>query len=271
MATWAIGDIQGCLKPLENLLSKIKFNPKHDRLWLAGDLIGRGPDSLGVLDLVISLGPSAISVLGNHDLNFLAIDAGVREAKEEDNLDQLLDHPNRQKYINYYDNQSFIIYSPELDAAMAHAGIYPWWSISQCINLSKEITDTLNSDNRRNFLSNIFGDETLSWTTSRHSKQRLKFIINAFTRMRFCDPNGFLNLTEKGTLTSAPKGISPWFKIDNPSINQTRIIFGHWSTLGLIQRTRYIGIDTGCVWGECLTATRIDSKYAKFVSVKCDK
>ena len=156
MATWAIGDIQGCLKPLENLLSKIKFNPKHDRLWLAGDLIGRGPDSLGVLDLVISLGPSAISVLGNHDLNFLAIDAGVREAKEEDNLDQLLDHPNRQKYINYYNNQSLIIYSPELDAAMAHAGIYPWWSISQCINLSKEITDTLNSDNRRNFLSKLF-------------------------------------------------------------------------------------------------------------------
>ncbi len=271
LATWAIGDLQGCRAPLDRLLEKISFDISSDHLWLLGDLVGRGPDSLGVLDLIISLGERAITVLGNHDLHFLASAVGIKPAKEKDQLNQILDHPDREKYINFITNQSLIHYSPEQNTVMAHAGIYPWWSLDLALSLSSEVSAVLQGAQKIDFLRHMYGDTPTRWDPSLAGWPRLRFITNALTRMRFCDQHGHLDFDQKGSAVSTPTHLRPWFDFPNAQLNKARVIFGHWSTMGLVNRHPYLGLDTGCVWGECLSAVHLEAEHVNIVSVPCDR
>ncbi len=270
MATWAIGDIQGCLGSLDQLLEKIAFKPELDELWLVGDLVGRGPDPCGVLDLLISLEDRAICVLGNHDLHLISASFGLARVKAEDNLLPVLQHPNRAEYIKYLLKQPLIHYSDEINWVMAHAGLYPWWSLSDCLEHAGEVSSVLNGQRPEKFLEHLYGDHPLKWSADLSGEDRLRFITNVFTRMRLCDEKGRLNLTHRAGPDSAPADFLPWFDFTNPGLANTRVVFGHWSTLGLVQRSRYIGLDSGCIWGGRLSAVHLEAEHVNIISVPCE-
>ncbi len=269
VATWAIGDVQGCLSSLTQLLSKIAFRPEGDELWLVGDLVGRGPDPCGVLDLLISLEERAVCVLGNHDLHLIAASFGLQQVKAEDNLSPVLQHADRAKYIDFLLKQPLIHFSSEINWIMAHAGVYPWWSLSESLKLAREVSFVLKGRNPESFLEHMYGDYPVKWDTRLSGKDRLRFITNVFTRMRLCDEKGRLDLKHKSNLASVPIGFLPWFDYENPGLGDARVVFGHWSTLGLVQRSRYLGLDSGCVWGGRLSAVHLESEHVNIFSVPC--
>ncbi len=269
MATWVIGDVQGCWGALKRLLGKLQFDPEADRLWFAGDLIGRGVQAEAVLDFVMGLGDRASCVLGNHDLNLLAIDAGLRRAKPSDRLDGILASSRRADYMAFLSRQPLILWSDKHDTLVSHAGLYPKWSIAKASALAEEVVCVLRSSRRVSFLENMYGDTPDIWSEHLTGWARLRFIANAFTRMRFVDGAGRLDLATKGGLESAARPWRPWFDWPNPDRGDTRVIFGHWSTVGRIKKNNVVGLDSGCVWGGELSAIQIDRDHDNIVAEPC--
>ena len=267
MATYAIGDLQGCYDSLLRLLEKINFDKTKDTIWFAGDLINRGPDSLSTLRFVKSLGSSAITVLGNHDLHLLAIVHGVKTTRSQD-LQRILDADDCDELMQWLSTRPLLHHDKKLNYTIAHAGIYPLWSLDQAKNYATELESEL-KNNLHVFLNNMYGNKPDQWDESLTGFERLRFICNCFTRMRFCHQDGTLDFTSNGAPGTIPENTLPWFELKNRKTSNDKLLFGHWSTLGLINKENIFALDTGCVWGGKLTALRIDSETAEYISIDC--
>lgn len=258
MATYAVGDIQGCHTELVNLLESLKFNPASDVLWFVGDLVNRGPDSLEVLRLVKSLGDAAITVLGNHDLHLLAVSEGVAELNSSDTLEEILTAPDRDELLFWLRSQQLLHASG--DHVLVHAGLLPQWSAAKAASLSREAEAALRGSDYVEFLEKMYGNKPRVWDDKLDGYDRLRVIVNAFTRLRICTSKGEMDFKFKSELKNIPKGYMPWFEVpDRASQNET-IVFGHWSALGLRLEPRVIALDTGCLWGGPLTAIRLEDR-----------
>jgi len=260
MATYAIGDIQGCYDELQQLLEQIAFNPKKDHLWFAGDLVNRGPKSLEVLRFVKGLGDSATTVLGNHDFHLMALWKGYqRNAKENDSLSAVLSASDCDELLEWLSHQPLMHHDAALGYSLVHAGLPPQWSIKQALKYSAEVEAVLKGDQLDEFFTNMYGDKPNRWSEDLQGWDRIRFIVNCFTRIRFCNANGKLDLKMKGGLKSATEKFLPWFQIADRKSYKNPIIFGHWSTLKGHRAKNIYAIDTGCLWGGSLTALRIDT------------
>lgn len=261
MATYAIGDVQGCYTELQSLLKKCQFDPKHDVLWFCGDLVNRGPDSLSVLRFIKELGESAITVLGNHDLHLLALHAGVTHTSPSDTLDDVLNAPDCDELCDWLRQQKILHHDTDLKLTLVHAGLIPHWSIDDALNYAHELEMCLRGPDTLNFLKHMYGNQPDRWSNDLAGWSRLRFICNVFTRLRYCTPDGQLDLTHKGPLGSQPDTLIPWFAIPERASREDTIIFGHWaSLLGQTQQAKAICLDTGCIWGHALTALRLEDK-----------
>ena len=266
-ATYAIGDLQGCYDSLLRLLEKINFDKTKDTLWFAGDLVNRGPDSLSTLRFVKSLGDSAITVLGNHDLHLLAIAHGVKNKCSPD-LQRILDAEDRDELLHWLSTRPLLHHDPKLNYSISHAGVYPLWSLKKAKKYAAELEGEL-KNNLHEFLTHMYGDKPDKWDDSLKNFKRLRFICNTFTRMRFCEKDGTLDFSSNGAPGKIPKGTFPWFELPKRKISNKKLLFGHWSTLGKIDKKNVFALDTGCVWGGELTALRIDTEIAEYISVDC--
>jgi bis(5'-nucleosyl)-tetraphosphatase (symmetrical) len=271
MATYAIGDIQGCFASLNRLLEKIQFNPTSDTLWLVGDLINRGPRSLEVLRFLASL-PQKIVILGNHDIHFLGVYFGVRAPHPKDTLAQLLAAPDVDQLVKFLLQQKLFHWDRHQGYAITHAGIHPSWTFEEAEQYSLELEHEFqnsNSTQLKNFLAHLFGDEPRQWSSSLQGADRTRCLINCFTRMRVCDPDLSLRLDYKGTYERRPEHTEAWFNLRTWNDSE-KLIFGHWAALmGDTKRSNLFGIDTGCVWGQHLTALRLEDAFT--FAVKRDK
>lgn len=260
MSTYVIGDIQGCLNPLKQLLNLIQFDPANDRLLLVGDLVARGPDSLGTLRFLYNIRDSLTVVLGNHDLHLLAVRAGSAKLKpREADLLPLLDAEDSDQLLDWLQQQHLLYDDPQRNIVMTHAGIPPQWSLQQAKDLAQEVEVVLHGDQPKLLFNNMYGNLPDYWDDELEGSDRLRVITNYFTRMRFIDKDGRLDLTTKGTPDSPPTGFMPWFAHPDRKITERTLLFGHWAALA--GRTNTDGIealDTGCVWGNALTALRLD-------------
>jgi bis(5'-nucleosyl)-tetraphosphatase (symmetrical) len=265
MTIYAIGDIQGCCTELQQLLEQIRFDPAQDTLWLVGDLVNRGPDSLQVLRLVKSLGESAIAVLGNHDLHLLAVAAGVAELHRSDTLDEVLNAPDRDELLTWL-RQQRLIYAQD-DYVLVHAGLLPQWSVAQAVGLAHEVEQALRSDDYATFFEHMYGNAPHGWRDDYSGYKRLRVITNALTRMRICDLQGEMEFRFKGEVENIPAGYLPWFDVPKRKSLAATVIFGHWSALGLKVAPNVIALDTGCLWGGPMTAIRLQDR--KIYQVNC--
>lgn len=260
MTRYIVGDIQGCASELRQLLDKASFKPSYDELWCVGDIIARGPESLEALQLIRSLGSAARCVLGNHDLNLLAVLCGVRKANPADKLDAILalSEDEQRELIHWFCQQPLLRES--YDLVMTHAGIYPWWSLTEAANYADEVSRQLREacadDNLASWLTEMYGNEPARWSDKLTGADRTRFIINAFTRMRFCHHDGRLDFSAKGgPETDHHSDLIPWFEL--APITDKSLVFGHWAALeGQTGRDDVIGLDTGCVWGNEMTLLR---------------
>jgi len=263
MATYAIGDIQGCFEPLQTLLKKIDFNPSQDQLWLAGDMINRGPNSLETLREIVRLDQQyqcIQAVLGNHDLHFLAIAQGHKKPSRHDTLNALLQAPDRLQLIQWL-RKCPLMHSAH-NFHMVHAGIPPQWSIAEAQSFAREVESVLQSTQYDNFLAAMYGNQPDLWQDKLQGNERLRIITNYFTRMRFCDPQGKLEFESKNSPQHAPAGTAPWFSHPQRKAHQDKIIIGHWAALkgdNLGIKNIY-PLDTGCVWDGALTAMRLEDE-----------
>jgi bis(5'-nucleosyl)-tetraphosphatase (symmetrical) len=266
---YAVGDVQGCGPSLKALLKSL---PKKSKMIFLGDLVNRGPNSLGALRQLKSLQEAgrAECILGNHDLHLLAIDAGVRNPKGLDTVDAILKAPDRKELIHWVRNRPMALSNGKV--LTVHAGVLPQWDLQQTIECAQEVEKALRSKSYKQFLANMYGNTPNKWSNSLKGYERLRLITNALTRMRFCTPSGQMEFDSKEGLENVPKGYIPWFKVPERKTANTLIYFGHWSTLGLLRRNNVIGLDTGCVWGGKLTALEIadsnkDSKGLEIIQV----
>ncbi|MCD6045939.1 MAG: bis(5-nucleosyl)-tetraphosphatase, symmetrical [Gammaproteobacteria bacterium] len=259
MATYAIGDIQGCYKTLSYLLKTIAFNPKHDRLWLVGDVINRGMGSLAVLNYLYDIQDRCVLVLGNHDLHLIAVFAGVAPLKKADTFSDILEHAKANLLCTWLRVQPLLHYDHALNAVMTHAGIYPLWALNTAQRLAQEVEALLRHEDHKSFLKVLYGNEPSLWNENLKGYDRARFIVNAFTRMRVMRSDGHLELDYKGSVENCPNGLLPWFKLPSLFNQNTRVIFGHWAQciLPIPYQNLYL-IDTGCVWGRQLTALRLE-------------
>ncbi|HHH48194.1 MAG TPA: symmetrical bis(5'-nucleosyl)-tetraphosphatase [Gammaproteobacteria bacterium] len=269
MAIYAIGDIQGCFDELQSLLGMCHFNPAADRLWFTGDLVNRGPDSLKVLRFVRGLGDSAITVLGNHDLHLLAVAEGLGKRHKADTLQAILKAPDRDELLHWLRHRPLLHHDAGLNTALLHAGLPPQWDLREARACSAEVEAVLRGDDYHEFLAHMYGDKPRRWAMDLTGWERLRFIVNCFTRLRFCRVDGELCLKAKGEPGTQPPGCMPWFQVPGRRSTQTRIVFGHWSTLGLYHGDNVLALDTGCLWGGLLTAARLDGE-AKIISCDCN-
>lgn len=265
MAVYAIGDIQGCRQALDRLLQRISFSPEKDRLWFTGDLVSRGPDSLGVLRLVKGLGDSAIVVLGNHDLHLLAAAAGAREANRT--LAPVLRAPDREALLAWLQARPLLHHEPDL-GVLVHAGLPPQWDLATAQMLAREVEASLRGPESSWFFHNMYGDRPELWSESLADDERLRYAVNALTRIRYVTKDGRLNFDQKGPPSSRQERYLPWFQFPARATSELRIVFGHWSTLGILTEPNLIALDSGCVWGGRLTAFRLD-RAEQPVTVKC--
>lgn len=269
MAVYAIGDVQGCHDELRRLLDALSFDPGRDRLWLVGDLVNRGPRSVETLRLVKSLGPAAVTVLGNHDLHAVAVASGAEPRKSKDTLDALLDAPDATELMDWLRTRPLLHHDPALGWAMVHAGLPPEWDLAEAAARAAEVETVLAGEGAGEFLRNMYGDRPERWAPDLAGHDRLRFITNCFTRIRYCRPDGSLDLDSKGPPGAQPPGHLPWFRVPGRRSAGERLVFGHWSTLGAIAEAGVRSLDTGCVWGGRLTALRLDDPDADLTSVDC--
>jgi bis(5'-nucleosyl)-tetraphosphatase (symmetrical) len=258
MATYAVGDIQGCCAELRQLLEAMRFDPAQDRLWLVGDLVNRGPGSLAVLRLVKSLGDAAIAVLGNHDLHLLAVAAGVAQPHRTDTLDEILQAPDRDELLDWLRSQRLL--HAEAGYVLVHAGLLPQWSVAQAARLAREVEARLRAEDYIEFLGHMYGNTPHAWDDELTGYKRLRVIVNAFTRMRIVTPQGEMEFRFKGELGDIPAGYLPWYEVPGRKSRDATVIFGHWSALGLLLKENAIALDTGCLWGGPLTAIRLEDR-----------
>ena len=255
MTRYAIGDVQGCDEELRALLARLKFSADRDRLWFVGDLVNRGPGSLATLRLVRALGDNAVVVLGNHDLHLLAVAYGGRRRRRSDTLDAVLAAPDRESLLEWLRLRPLA--HAEGHDLMVHAGLVPQWSAAMTLSLAAEVGSALVRD-PRTLLEQMYGDEPDRWDERLAGAERLRFIINVLTRLRLCTADGRVNIAIKGPPPPPPSPLRPWFEHRRRASRDVRVIFGHWSALGLVERAGVIGLDTGCVWGGTLTAANLD-------------
>jgi bis(5'-nucleosyl)-tetraphosphatase (symmetrical) len=268
MAVYAIGDIQGCHLELLRLLERLRFDPAVDRLWLTGDLVNRGPDSLAVLRFVRGLGDAATVVLGNHDLHLLAVAAGLRAPRPGDEgLEPVLEAPDRELLLDWLARQPLLCRDPALGWTMVHAGLPPQWDLDTAAACAREVEQALAAD-REGFLASMYGNQPDCWAEGLDRADRLRFTVNCLTRLRFVDAAGRLLLAYKGPIDSAPRGAIPWFRHPGRLFAGERIVAGHWSALGYTEEDGVVTLDTGCVWGGSLCAVRLDAP-GKPVRVAC--
>lgn len=268
MTTYAIGDIQGCFVELGALLETIHFNPEKDCLWFTGDLVNRGPRSLDVLRFVKSLGAAQFTVLGNHDLHLLARAYDVQLPRRDDTLDDILSAHDKIELIEWLRHRPLLHYDKTLDYVMTHAGLAPAWSLETARQLAQEVEVLLRGESPELFLKNMYGNTPDHWDENLSGFERYRCITNFLTRMRFCFADGRLDLAYKGEIAGKPNELIPWFDVPNRVNANEKIIFGHWAALnGKTDAPNIYALDTGCVWGNCLTAMRLDDGMR--VSVKC--
>ncbi len=258
MAVFAIGDVQGCHSELERLLDRIDFDPSEDSLWFTGDLVNRGPRSLDVLRFVKGLGSRAVTVLGNHDLHLLAIAAGTAKLRKSDTLDAVLSAPDRDELLHWLRHRPLLHHDPVLGYTLLHAGLPPQWDLIQALACARELEVVLRGPTHVEFFRAMYGDEPKRWSPGLSGMERLRFIVNCFTRLRYCNAQGELDLKSKGAPGKQPAGLLPWFEVPGRASRELHILFGHWSTLGDVEGERIYALDTGCVWGGRLTAMRLD-------------
>jgi bis(5'-nucleosyl)-tetraphosphatase (symmetrical) len=269
MAVYAIGDIQGCFDELECLLSVIEFDAGRDMLWITGDLVNRGPKSLQVVRFVKNLGDRAVTVLGNHDLHLLAVMQGHEQYHFRDTFDDVLSAPDRAEIADWLRRRPLLHHDARLGITLIHAGLPPQWDLSQAMACAAEVETVLCGADYSAYLEQMYGNEPGCWSENLTGQDRLRFITNCFTRLRFCDAQGHLALEEKGPPGSAPAPYLPWFAVPGRRSADLNIVFGHWSTLGPRNDRGIYPLDTGCLWGGSLTALRLDSKPVKWFSVNC--
>lgn len=262
---WIIGDIQGCCSPLAELLAQPEIATNPDaRFWFAGDLVNRGPNSLGTLRLIMGLGERAVAVLGNHDLHLLAVAAGIKKPGKSDTLNGILEAPDSADLIDWLRHRPMAHYAHH--HLLVHAGVLPKWSVNKTLALAAEVEAALRGPDWKSLLQKMYGNEPVRWKDAYNGSKRLRVIINALTRMRMCNSRGHMEFAQKGP-PSAGGELMPWFDVPNRAIRDDTIVFGHWSTLGLLLRPDVICLDTGCIWGGKLTALRLSDH--KVVQVGC--
>ena len=276
MALYCIGDLQGCSAPFARLLEKIDFSPSRDTLYLLGDLVNRGPDSLGTLRRLKSLGDAAQCLLGNHDLHLLAAWQGVRKPGRQDTLNAILQAPDCTDLMDWLRHRPLAMHHHGW--LMVHAGVLPQWSLTQTLMLAREVEQALRAPELKSFLSAMYGNSPCQWNDELAGADRLRVIVNALTRLRFCSAQGAMEFGKHKGAGSTPDGYMPWFEVPGRATQGTLITFGHWSTLvadaGLHTGLRHnvLPLDTGCVWGGCLTAARLGTGGAyELIQVACEQ
>lgn len=259
MSTYIVGDIQGCLSELKLLLLQADFNPTQDTLWVAGDLVARGPESLETLRFIKRLGESAKVVLGNHDLHLLAVSLGVHKAKARDKTLPILEAEDRDELLEWLRKQPLLAEHPEF--LLSHAGVYPLWDLQTARLAAREVEEQLQGENWRKLIRNMYANKPDSWDSSLEGYERARFIINAFTRMRYCYSDGRLDMDSKLPPQEVDKSmLIPWFELPQRIELEKTVIFGHWAALMGMDSEKAIGLDTGCVWGNHMTMLRWEDK-----------
>ena len=262
MAIYAIGDVQGCYDELMALLDLIHFNPGVDTLWFTGDIVNRGPKSLEVMRFVKGLDNSAVVVLGNHDLHLLAIACGHSKLRKDDTLKEILKAEDRDDLLNWLRARPLLHFDANLGIHLIHAGVPPQWTISQAQQYAMEVESILRSERFSKYFENMYGNKPVRWKTTLTGWDRMRFITNCFTRLRYVDSGGKLCLGAKGPIGSQPQSCLPWFQHPARQTKEGLFVFGHWSTLGYYQHDGVIALDTGCLWGGKLSAVRLDTGTA---------
>lgn len=269
MATYAIGDLQGCYDPFRHLLDEIQFDPSADTLWLVGDLVNRGPKSLKTLRFVKSLGDAAVTVLGNHDLHLLALSHNVANfGRRFETLEKTLNAPDHEELVDWLRHRPLAHYSEEMDTILVHAGIHPAWSVRKALSRAAEVETVMQGPDYPQLLARMYGNTPRKWSGKLTGWRRLRFIINTFTRMRMLTAQMNLNFAHTGPPWNSRPDLKPWFRFEDHAWGDTRVVFGHWSALGLIVLPHIVALDTGCVWGRQLTAVRLDKRLPRVVQVE---
>ena len=256
MSTYAIGDVQGCLNAFLELIAAIDYDPRRDRLWLTGDLVNRGEDSIGMLRWCMAHEDGVVAILGNHDLHLLAVAEGFVPPHKKDTLTEILEAPDRAEVLDWLRRRPML--HREGDWLMVHAGLMPDWTAALAESLARELEDALRGQGYRRFLRDMYGNEPRHWSAALTGQDRLRLIANAMTRMRFLHADGGLEFLHKCAPVEAPPGLIPWYDMPGRQSRDVRVIFGHWSTLGLYVRDDVAALDTGCLWGGRLTALRLE-------------
>jgi len=267
MAVYAIGDVQGCFDELEALLDKVDFDPHHDALWFAGDVVNRGNKSLETLRFLHKL--NAIMVLGNHDLHLLASAHIPKYRKHKDTLHQIMHAPDGADLLDWLRHKPLLHHDPDSGYTLIHAGLPPQWDLDAAKKHSAEVTRVLRGKDYVDFLEEMYGNHPNLWAESLEGWDRLRFITNCFTRLRYCDTNGRLSLEHKGPPSTQPKHLKPWFEWPHRKSRNMKILFGHWSTLGAVDGPGIHALDTGCLWGGSLTALRLDTQPPVRIEYHC--
>lgn len=270
MSIYAIGDVQGCYRQLKDLLVKLDFKSDKDQVWFAGDIVNRGPDSLKTLRFIKSLEENAITVLGNHDLHLLAIANGRGKQGKKDTIQSIIDARDSDVLLDWLSHRPLMHYHEKHHVCMVHAGIHPDWSLEQALSCANEVESMLQSAKSHEFFHHMYGDKPAKWSKNLEGWDRLRFITNCFTRMRYIDDKNKLCMKEKGAPVKKPAGIYPWFEFEGKT-KDLNIIFGHWSTLKDPKLKHLYPIDTGCLWGGKLTALKVNKKMVKRKTIKCPK
>lgn len=264
---YVIGDVQGCCGALDRMLAEIGFSPSRDRIYLLGDLVNRGPQSLETLRRLRGFGDAAVCLLGNHDLNLLAVAQGVRRPHASDTIAEILAAPDRTAWLDWLRHRRMAVF--EHGWLMVHAGVVPQWDAAQTLSLAGEIEALLRGDALAGFLPQMYGDLPARWSDALAGAERWRFVVNVLTRVRFVAADGTLDLVTKEGADGALPGFRPWFEVPGRRTEGTPIAFGHWASLGLIARPDLLALDTGCVWGRRLSAARIDGGRREIVQVEC--
>jgi bis(5'-nucleosyl)-tetraphosphatase (symmetrical) len=275
MALYLIGDIQGCDAPLQRLLDRLDFSPSRDTLYLMGDLVNRGPASAQVLRRLMSYGDAARCLLGNHDLHLLAAAHGIRPTHRQDTLQGILEAPDRSSLLDWVRHQRLALleHLQGQEILMVHAGVLPGWTAEQTLALAAEVEAVLRGPKLVAFLGQMYGNTPTQWNDGLHGTDRLRVIVNALTRLRFCSAEGQMEFESKEGAGGAPAGYMPWFDVPGRRTANTTVAFGHWSTLGWLNRSDVLSLDTGCVWGGCLSALKLGNTAAdnQLIQVRCEQ